>query len=283
MSRPRHESFGPEEIVIPSRLRAGVNETAVSGLMASIGKIGLRTPLSVRWDKGNADPTIVLIAGRHRLEACKRLQMPLIDCLVFDGDEADARLWEIAENLHRADLTVLERSEHIAEWVRLTEEALAQQPAQLAPPVKKHGHSQQPGGINAAVRELGIDRTEAQRSVNVSRLPEAAKEAAREVGLADNQSALLKAARAAPEDAAEVIRGIADLKTAKAARLLTEEEAKEVRKLNSAENTIVEDKLNDELAEYLCERLAPEEAHTVSQMALPVYPKLGRAMMRIVA
>lgn len=280
MSRPRHESFGPEEIVIPSRLRAGVNETAVSGLMASIGKIGLRTPLSVRWDKGNADPTIVLIAGRHRLEACKRLQMPLIDCLVFDGDEADARLWEIAENLHRADLTVLERSEHIAEWVRLTEEHARSHEAQLAPHRKA---GQQPGGINAAVRELGIDRTEAQRSVNVSKLSEEAKDAAREAGLDNNQSALLKAARAAPEDAAEVIRGIADLKTAKAARLLTEEEAKEVRKLNSAENTIVEDKLNDELAEYLCERLAPEEAHTVSQMALPVYPKLGRAMMRIVA
>lgn len=280
MSRPRHESFGPEEIVIPSRLRAGVNETAVSGLMASIGKIGLRTPLSVRWDKGNADPTIVLIAGRHRLEACKRLQMPLIDCLVFDGDEADARLWEIAENLHRADLTVLERSEHIAEWVRLTEEALAQQPAQLAPPVKKHGHSQQPGGINAAVRELGIDRTEAQRSVNVSRLPEAAKEAAREVGLADNQSALLKAARAAPEDAAEVIRGIADLKTAKAARLLTEEEAKEVRKLNSATDIIVKDRRVEEATEFLADRLAPDELHQFGRLIAGISDPLSRACLR---
>jgi hypothetical protein len=29
------------------------------------------------------------------------------------------RLWEIAENLHLADLTVLGRAAHIAEWVRL--------------------------------------------------------------------------------------------------------------------------------------------------------------------
>jgi hypothetical protein len=109
-------------------------------------------------------------------------RVPLIDSLVLDGSDTDARLWEIAENLHRADLTVLERSEHIAEWVRLTEEVLAQQPAQVAPPVKKHGHVQQTGGVNAAVRELSIDRTEAQRSVNVSKLPEAAKNAAREAG-----------------------------------------------------------------------------------------------------
>lgn len=33
----------------------------------------------------------------------------------------EARMWEIAENLHRADLTVLERDEHIAEWVRLSD------------------------------------------------------------------------------------------------------------------------------------------------------------------
>jgi hypothetical protein len=32
------------------------------------------------------------------------------------------RLWEIAENLHRADLTEAERRQHIAEWVKLTAE-----------------------------------------------------------------------------------------------------------------------------------------------------------------
>jgi hypothetical protein len=114
-------------------------------------------------------------------------------------------LWEIAENLHRADLTVLERSEHVAEWVRLTEDALAQRLAQIAPATLSDGRKappqNRPSGINAAVRELGIDRTEAQRSVNVSKLPEEAKEAARQVGLDNNQSALLKAAKAPPQEA----------------------------------------------------------------------------------
>jgi hypothetical protein len=66
-------------------------------------------------------------------------------------------------HLHRADLTALERKKQIAEWVRLTE-----QKAQVAPIESKRadgrGHRKK-GGINAAVRELGIDRTEAQRAV----------------------------------------------------------------------------------------------------------------------
>jgi hypothetical protein len=35
----------------------------------------------------------------------------------FRGDETDARLWKIAENLRRSELTVTEPAEHIAEWV----------------------------------------------------------------------------------------------------------------------------------------------------------------------
>jgi hypothetical protein len=41
----------------------------------------------------------------------------------------------VAENLHRSELSVQERSDHIAEWIKLTEEMKV---AQLAPP----GHRQ---------------------------------------------------------------------------------------------------------------------------------------------
>lgn len=98
------------------------------------------------------------------------------------------------ENLHRTELTALERSEHIAEWVRLTGEKQAHE-AQLAPHRKA---GQQPGGINAATRELGIDRTEAQRAVKVDGLSDQAKQAAREVGLDTNQSAMSLSRRGQP-------------------------------------------------------------------------------------
>jgi hypothetical protein len=76
-------------------------------------------------------------------------------------------------------LTEAERSEHIAEWVRITGEK--QSPAQDAP-VKSRRADGRGGsvgvGINAAVRDLGIDRTEAQRSVKIASLAPEAKEAA---------------------------------------------------------------------------------------------------------
>jgi hypothetical protein len=57
----------------------------------------------------------------------------------------------------------------------LTEERQRQnQPAQLAPLEigYKRPPPQKAGGINAAVREVGIDRTEAQRAVKVAELSE---------------------------------------------------------------------------------------------------------------
>lgn len=62
------------------------------------------------------------MARRSRLGAIRRLGWQKIKALVLGGDERDAKLWEIAENQHRAELTVLERSKHVADWIRLTEE-----------------------------------------------------------------------------------------------------------------------------------------------------------------
>jgi ParB family chromosome partitioning protein len=200
----RRESFGPDDIVIPPRLRARLDDATVAALMDSIQRIGLQMPVTVRWK----DEDVILVAGRHRLEALRRLAVPLVEFNVIDGSETDARLWEIAENLHRADLTVQERAEHIAEWVRLTEEGLELKLAQVAP-VSERGRVEgrgNKGGINAAVRDLGIDRTEAQRAVKIAGLSDEAKQAAVETGRDNNQTALLKAASAPQEEQARIIR-----------------------------------------------------------------------------
>lgn len=64
--------------------------------------------------------------------------------------------------LHRAELTVQERADHIAEWIRLTEaRAAGATCADSLADGRKAGPQHQPRGINAAVRDLGIDRTEA--------------------------------------------------------------------------------------------------------------------------
>ncbi|VTZ27245.1 conserved hypothetical protein [Methylocella tundrae] len=129
-----------------------------------------------------------LVAGAHRLAAAKKLGWSEIPCLtLYDEPDEQARLWEIAENLHRAELTALERSELISEWIGLTDKV-----GQLAPPLG--GIQPNDKGVRRAVRELGIERTEARRSDKIAGLSPEAKAAAREVGLDDNQSALLTAA-----------------------------------------------------------------------------------------
>jgi hypothetical protein len=68
-------------------------------------------------------------------------------------------------------------------------------PAHLAPVSSKpKGGRGNKGGINAATREHGVDRTEAQRSIKIDASAAEAKAAIVDAGLADNQSALLKIA-----------------------------------------------------------------------------------------
>lgn len=201
--------------------RRALNEETVCRLMESINRVGLRTPITVRLVDGFVsehgeiiDGQPVLVTGAHRLEAARRLGWEKIDCFVMDDDGIKARLWEIAENLHRAELKELERNEHVAEWIRLTEEAdqLTQSVSIESKREDKRGHRKE-SGIRKAARELNINREDARRAVKVASLSDEAKEAAREVHLDDNRSALLEAAKAdTPEKQVETIRKIAEKK-----------------------------------------------------------------------
>jgi len=106
------------EIQVGKRLR-GLREPAVAELMASISKIGLLTPISVKnfivKRPGNSDGVAFdLVAGLHRWEACKRLGWAEIEASVIPLSEDEAILWEVDENLCRAELSELERAEHLA-------------------------------------------------------------------------------------------------------------------------------------------------------------------------
>jgi ParB-like chromosome segregation protein Spo0J len=178
-------------------------------------------------------PTVVerdgryrLVAGRHRVEALRIIGRDPIKVRVVDFDDIEARLWTISENLHRTELTALQRSEQVAEWVRLTEERAAQvaqvssaaaQPEKVAQvaPVYAGGRGNT-GGIRAAARDLGIDRDEVRRSVRIDGITLAAKEAAREAGLDRNQSALLKVASYADEDQVAAVSDLAKARAEKA-------------------------------------------------------------------
>lgn len=211
MSAPARkvERFDVDVIQYGSRARQVVPE-AVERLCDSIKKIGLQVPISVRMsDPDDVGAYPILVTGLHRLVAAKRAGLETIEAFVQDdADEDRARLWEIAENLHRAELTKLERDEHIAEWMTLSDKV-----AHNAPPLG--GAQPADKGIRKAVRELGIDRTDAQRAKKVAGLTAEAKEAAKEAGLDDNRNALLEAAKAPRERQAAVIHDIAQAKLTK--------------------------------------------------------------------
>lgn len=107
-----------KDIRVGQRLRAK-RETAVTDLVESIGRIGLQNPISVAKGiakrEGGSDLSVFdLIAGAHRLEACRRLGLEEIEANVLQMSDRERLLWEIDENLCRADLTELERGEHLA-------------------------------------------------------------------------------------------------------------------------------------------------------------------------
>ena len=203
-------------IEIPSTTRP-YNATAVVDLSRSIALIGLQSAPTVVEREGR----YVLVAGRHRIEALRLLGVESVLVRLVDMDDLDARLWTIADNLHRAELTVAQRAEQVAEYAELTKQKREAdkggQPGQflhagpegvLRQVDAKVGRPE--SGNRAAARDLGLTEPEVRRAQTIAALPERTKEAARDLGLDDNQAALLAAVRAEePDEQIEVLEDIA--------------------------------------------------------------------------
>ena len=187
------------QIEIPQTARP-YNATAVVELSRSIAAIGLQSAPTVIEREGR----FVLVAGRHRIEALKMLHVDSVLVRLVDFDDVEARMWTISENLFRAELTVGQRAEQVAEYAKLAAEKRDIQFGQLAQNESRRedgrGHRHE-GGDSLAARDLGITREEVRRAKTIAALPDQTKQAARDAGLDDNQSALLKAAKAPTPEA----------------------------------------------------------------------------------
>jgi ParB family transcriptional regulator, chromosome partitioning protein len=192
-----------DDIEIPSSIRP-YNATAVAELSKSIAAIGLQSAPTVIEREGR----YVLVAGRHRIEALRLLKHESVLVRVVDFDDLEAKLWAIAENLHRAELTVAERAAQITEYARLSQQKReSEKVVQVAPVSGGRGNE---GGDRLVARDLGLSREQIRRAQAIAALPEETKEAARELGYDDNQSALLAAAKAStPEQQVGLLQEIA--------------------------------------------------------------------------
>jgi hypothetical protein len=151
--------LNPADIMVGDRLRA-LDRESVERLKESISRIGLKTPISVR----SSVQGWALVAGRHRLAACIELGIKQIAVVVETSSELDTRLWEIAENLHRAELTALERAEHVSQWIKLRGERRAgascnqaddklDQVGPVSDLIPARGGRGREGGVRAAARD----------------------------------------------------------------------------------------------------------------------------------
>lgn len=93
------------DIVVPERRQRSTHGT--DELQASIAEVGLLNPIVITESRR-------LVAGLHRLRACQALGWSTIPARILPLSAVDAELAEIDENLCRAELTVLERAEHLS-------------------------------------------------------------------------------------------------------------------------------------------------------------------------
>lgn len=250
------ETLFISNITVPAHRARGLNPDAVARLAESIKRIGLQTPISVRYDDASGD--VVLVAGLHRLEAMRALGEETIPAVYTVGTADDARMWEIAENLHRADLSVLERAEHVDEWLKLAEQVSFQPGTKLGRPE---------GGMSKAAREIGVNKTDAHRAKKIAALPDDVKDAARDAGLDDNGAALLRAA-AEPSAAAQL------------AAMKREVELAEARKANAETDKLIKERRVEAVKEWLARRLDVTEMHDLGEMLTGLCDPVSRALMR---
>jgi ParB-like chromosome segregation protein Spo0J len=132
-----------DKIKLPKSGR-GLDKAVVVALMDSIGCIGLQHPISVIRRRGMV-PRYRLVAGAHRVSACRRLGHSEILAHVISRE--DARLYRPAENLQRSEFRLLEKYAAIVEYERARKEI-------------KRTSSSQPhdSGLSATARELKLSR-----------------------------------------------------------------------------------------------------------------------------
>lgn len=138
---PRTEMVLVDNIEIPEGRRKPSHDK-VEQLAQFMEEIGLRTPITVRYypnrpsKSGESDDSHVLVAGAHRLAAAKLKGWDEIECFIVDEADLAADLWEVDENLCRAELSDAEEAAAIVRRKELYE---------ALHPQSKHGAT---GGTN---------------------------------------------------------------------------------------------------------------------------------------
>ncbi len=241
----------------------------IAELAASIREVGLLNPITVTHEHR-------LIAGYHRLEACKLLGWTEILSHVVTLDATDAELAEIDENLMRHELSVLERGEHLLRRKQIYETKYPETRKGIAGGKARQGSATE---IISFANNTGsildvTPRTIRQEVQIAESIADDVKSVIRDTELADNKTNLLALSRHTPDAQRRAVnRWLAgqDLESALAFEELTQVITESRQKLAEVgrEMLSVRDEtcrarngqIDDDLFEQACRRLANKTKH----------------------
>lgn len=177
-----------------------VTPAVAEQLAADIGNRGLRQPVEVA---AKGKDKWKLVAGGHRLEACRLLGWAEIPAFEVTGETLELRRDELLENLARNELSKLERAQFLAKLKEVYQ--------QLNPETKRGGDRTQGKRQCLPFAESVAARTDlAVRTINLSAaigegLDEAAADRLRGTHFEDNQKELELLAKQPTDEQAGVV------------------------------------------------------------------------------
>lgn len=99
------------EIIVLDQVRTEIDEESIDELAEDIEANGLINPITVRPGDGGM---FYLVAGERRMRACTLAGVPIV-AKVIQGDEGAARRIQLAENVHREDLSLKDKARAVGE------------------------------------------------------------------------------------------------------------------------------------------------------------------------
>lgn len=189
-----------DEIIIKNRKRSLQD---ISELKESIRELGLLNPITINRD-------MTLIAGHHRLQACKELNCHQISAIIIDADEIKAELMEIDENIIRRDLTALERAEQLNRRKEIYEKLYPHSnESRNQYTAKRNNFAEQKTFTEDTAQKTGKSQRAIQQDIQIANnISEEVKQKIKGSELEDKKTALLKIAKASIENQSKVLNQI---------------------------------------------------------------------------
>jgi len=151
----------PINKITPRADARAIDPATIAGLADSIAAVGLINPIRVRESGDGWE----VIAGVHRLEACKSLGLVEIAAQVVTDDDLHAELAMIDENLCRAELSPSDRARQTARrkaiYLELNPET--DHGANATGPSGQFGHTDKPSFVEATAAVTGAPERTVRR------------------------------------------------------------------------------------------------------------------------